>query len=241
MPSVVISAALLNCATPKRTPARNGVRHRYRPLLLILAATLLAASVTHGQAKDQASPPTTQSSLLPRPLTDADKELVADRSAGALTTISASTGQIQLHWPAIPHTSAYWLFRSEDPKITVGWGPSILAQPGTNNYTDTRVQPGKRYYYAVISLPDDPAAKAQLVATGSSAALREDEALVGHYTEPPPTLPSIDLNFWDFVPREVFDELQSDRDDKANQLAQAQKQIEDLKAELAKVKAAPSK
>ena len=181
--------------------------------------------------------PATQPSDWPKPLGPADTALLADHAGGGLVTVSPSTGAIELHWPAVPKASGYLVFRSNEPKIVLGWGPSMLAQPTSNSFDDDQVQAGKKYYYAIVSLPDAPNTAPSLVAIGSCSTLKEDEALVGIYKDPPPTIPTTKLNYWDFVPREVFDELQSDRDEKAKALTNAQAEIEKLKAELAPPKA----
>jgi hypothetical protein len=181
--------------------------------------------------------PATQPSEWPKPLGPADTAVLANQAAGGLVTVSPSTGAIELHWPAVPKASGYFVFRSDEPKIVLGWGQAMLGQPISNSFEDDQVQAGKKYYYAIVSLPDAPKTVPSLVAIGSCSVLKEDEALVGIYKEPPPTIPTTKLNYWDFVPREVFDELQSDRDEKAKALTDAQAEIEKLRAELAASKA----
>jgi hypothetical protein len=200
----------------------------------ILVLTLLS-SVALAPGQDQTQPATQPS--LPRALTNADTVITVDRSAGLLNTVCATTADIELHWPAVPHAQGYWVFRSDQPKVALGWGISLVGQPNTNSFMDDTLQPGTRYYYAIVSVPDAVNGKQLLVATGSSATLAKDEPLVGIYPSPQPTLPSVKLNVSDFVPREVFDEVASDRNDRANQLAQAQQEIQQLKAQIAALKA----
>lgn len=200
---------------------------------MVVAVVVGAAALTPRLAADRAKA-ATQPLTLPRILSPRDTLVTVDRTAGGLNTVSPSTSTIVLRWPAVEHAEAYWVFRSEQPAITLGWGPLLIAKPTSPSYTDNKVERGKRYYYAIVSVPDSPRGKVYLVAMGAATGLREDEPAA----KAAATAPSTDGAYLDLVPREEFDAVQADRDEKARLLTDAQNEIDRLKEEIKKYQAA---
>jgi agmatine deiminase len=61
--------------------------------------------------------------------------------------ISATSSQAVLEWDAVSGASVYRIYRSTDPYS----GFSLLNTSGTNNYTDTTVSAGNKYFYYVTA------------------------------------------------------------------------------------------
>lgn len=122
-------------------------------------------------------PASTRPAMVPRAVVVNEMIVVPEQSTVGFTTVSPSTGQIDLSWPALPGTDTYIVTRSDKPEMVVGlYVKDVHALSDTNSHCDNQVDANTSYYYAIVaSLGGD---RAILVASGRAKTLAVDGPLM---------------------------------------------------------------